>query len=95
MVASTTDTGSIGGAYYPLRNLQITAAGSISLVSAAQDSNVGDETLYGFDISAAYQINQWLTARAYYRASFQDGDSNIEHHYVGVALDLSYPFRLY
>jgi hypothetical protein len=92
---STTDTGSIGGAYHPLRNLVITAAGTISRVSTAQDSSVGDDTLYGFDIQAAYQINQWLTARAYYRASFQDGDSDIEHHYVGVALDLAYTLRLY
>jgi hypothetical protein len=91
---STTDTGSIGAFYQPLRNLLLGAAGTISRVSSAQDSGVGDTTLYGFDLSAAYQFTQWLSARAYYRASFEDGDSDIEHHYAGVALDVAYTLRV-
>ena len=72
-----------------------TAYGNVIHVSL-EDSSVADDTIYGVSLSAAYRLNTWATARAYYWASFQEGGSgDIEHHVVGIALDLSYTFRLY
>ena len=43
-----------------------------------------------------YRLREWLSVRGYYQGSFQDGGSgDIENHTVGIALDMSYPFRLY
>ena len=93
---STTDTGSLGASYQPLRNLFLTASGSVSHLTSEQDSSTGDDTTYGLGLEAGYRLREWLTARAYYRASFQDGSSgDTEHHTVGIALDFSYPLRLY
>jgi hypothetical protein len=93
--ASTTNTGSAGVSYYPPGNLVLTASGNVIHVSL-EDSSVADDTLYGVSLSAAYRLNKWATARAYYWASFQEGGSgDIQNHVVGVALDLSYTLRLY
>ena len=93
--ASTTNTGSLGASYYPSGNLVLTASGNVSRVSS-EDSGVADDTLYGINLSAAYRLNEWVTARAYYWAWFQEGGSgDIANHVVGIALDLSYTLRLY
>jgi hypothetical protein len=73
----------------------LTASGNVSRVSS-EDSGVPDDTLYGINLSAAYRLNEWVTARAYYWAWFQEGGSgDIANHVVGIALDLSYTLRLY
>jgi hypothetical protein len=88
--ASTTDTGSFGVSYYPLGNLFLTASGNVSHMSP-EDGSVADDTIFGVNVSVAYRLNQWVTARAYYWASFQEGGSgDIEHHVVGIALDWRY-----
>jgi len=93
--ASTTDTGSVGVSYYPPGNFVFTASANVIHVSL-EDSSVADDTVYGVSLSAAYRLNKWVTARAYYWASFQEGGSgDIETHVVGVALDLSYTLRLH
>ena len=93
--ASTTDTGSVGVSYYPTGNLVFTASGNVIHVSL-EDSSVADDTIYGVSLSAAYRLNKWATARAYYWASFQEGGSgDIQNHVVGIALDLSYTLRLH
>ena len=69
----------------------------MSHITSADDSNaVGDDTTYGIALSAVYRLQEWLSLRGYYQGSFQDGGSgDIQNHTVGVALDMSYPFRLY
>ena len=93
---STTDTGSLGITYALARNLQLAASASVSHITSADDSAVGDDTTYGLALSAVYRLREWLSVRGYYQGSFQDGGSgDIESHTVGIALDLSYPFRVY
>jgi len=93
---STTDTGSLGITYALARNLQLAATASVSHITSEDDSAVGDDTTYGIALSATYRLREWLSVRGYYWGSFQDGGSgDIESHTVGIALDLSYPFRLY
>ena len=93
---STTDTGILGVTYTPARNLLLSATAIVSHITSEDDSAVGDDTTYGIALSAVYRLREWLSVRGYYLGSFQEGGSgDIESHTVGVALDLSYPFRLY
>ena len=93
---STTDTGSVGVTYTPARDLLLSATASVSHITSEDDSAVGDDTTYGIALSAVYRLREWLSVRGYYLGSFQEGGSgDIESHTVGVALDLSYPLRLY
>jgi hypothetical protein len=94
---STTDTGSLGVTYTPARDILLSAAAVVSHITSSDDSNaVGDDTTYGITLSAVYRLREWLSVRGYYLGTFQEGGSgDIQNHTVGIALDMSYPFRLY
>jgi hypothetical protein len=68
----------------------------VSHLTSTGDSTVEDDTTFGIALSAMYRLREWLSVRGYYQGSFQNGGSgDIQNHTVGIALDMSYPYRLY
>jgi predicted porin len=94
---AVTDTVTGQASFKPLKFLQVSVGPSVQRSSSATASGPSSETIYYYSVSASatYQINKWLSARAAYAWSLQEGGGqDILHNLFSVGLTAIYPLRI-
>lgn len=77
-----------------LRSLEVNSGIAVRRVSGVQGQNGAALMVYGLTASAVYRATRWLSARAAYQFTYQDGrPDDIQRNVFSIGLDFSYPVR--